>query len=131
MEEKTKDTKNLACEQKFAVILIRGLVNVKTEIRDTLSMLGLYIKNNCVIIPKNPNYEGMLKKAKDYITWGEIDAETENKLKTMKIIKEKTYRLHPPVKGFERKGIKKSFKEGGVLGYRGKEMIKLVEKMSC
>ena len=28
------------------------------------------------------------------------------------------FRLHPPKKGFERKGIKKTFKQGGVLGPR-------------
>ena len=47
----------------------------------------------------------------------------------MKTIKDKTFRLHPPKGGFERRGIKKTFKEGGVLGYRGKEIIKLIEKM--
>ena len=28
------------------------------------------------LVEENPSYEGMLQKAKDYITWGEIDAET-------------------------------------------------------
>ena len=39
------------------------------------------------------------------------------------------FRLSPPRKGFERAGIKKTFKEGGVLGYRGKEINKLILKM--
>jgi len=30
--------------------------------------------NHAVIIPDNPQYRGMLQKAKDYITWGEADA---------------------------------------------------------
>lgn len=41
----------------------------------------------------------------------------------------KVFRLSPPRKGFERKGIKRSFKEGGSLGYRGKEINKIVMKM--
>ncbi|MEK9635121.1 MAG: 50S ribosomal protein L30 [Candidatus Woesearchaeota archaeon] len=41
----------------------------------------------------------------------------------------KYFKLHPPVGGFERMGIKKPFTRGGVLGYRGKEMNKLVLKM--
>ena len=128
--EKT-EKKTIVKEEKVAIILLRGLVNVRTEIKDTLLMLNIYSKNNCVIIKKTPSSMGMLKKIKDYVTWGEIDEEAEKKLKNMKTIKEKTFRLHPPIKGFERKGIKKSFKEGGALGYRGKEMIKLIEKMCC
>ena len=53
------------------------------------------------------------------------------------LIKEKTtleesglkpvFRLHPPRKGYNH--IRKSFKEGGTLGYRGEEIISLVKKM--
>lgn len=39
------------------------------------------------------------------------------------------FKLSPPVKGFERKGIKKPFSQGGVVGYR-KDMINaLLERM--
>ena len=37
------------------------------------------------------------------------------------------FRLHPPKKGYE--GIKRSFKNKGALGYRGKEINKLIERM--
>ena len=131
MNKENKDTKKDFKEQKVAIILIRSLVNVNSEIRDTLTMLGLYAKHNCVVLTTNPSYQGMLIKVKDYVTWGEIDDQTESKIKTMRIMKGKTVRLHPPIKGFEKKGIKKTFKEGGVLGYRGQEMIKLIEKMCC
>ena len=33
------------------------------------------------------------------------------------------FRLHPPRKGYE--GIKRSFKEGGALGYRGEKINEL------
>ncbi|ACV24494.1 50S ribosomal protein L30 [Methanocaldococcus fervens] len=39
------------------------------------------------------------------------------------------FRLHPPRKGFERKGIKKPFSVGGALGYRGEKINELLEKM--
>jgi len=39
------------------------------------------------------------------------------------------FRLTPPSKGFEKKGIKKSFKEGGALGYRGGKINSLIERM--
>jgi large subunit ribosomal protein L30 len=37
------------------------------------------------------------------------------------------FRLNPPKKGYE--GIKRSFSNKGALGYRGKEINKLLEKM--
>jgi large subunit ribosomal protein L30 len=37
------------------------------------------------------------------------------------------FRLHPPRKGYE--DIKKSFHEGGTLGYRGEEIKALIKKM--
>ncbi|MEM4248194.1 MAG: 50S ribosomal protein L30 [Candidatus Nanoarchaeia archaeon] len=39
------------------------------------------------------------------------------------------FRLHPPIGGFERAGIKSSYAEGGALGYRGKDINKLIERM--
>ncbi|MBI4210144.1 MAG: 50S ribosomal protein L30 [Candidatus Diapherotrites archaeon] len=40
------------------------------------------------------------------------------------------FRLHPPRKGHERAGIKKSYKEGGALGNRGPEINELIIRMS-
>jgi large subunit ribosomal protein L30 len=37
------------------------------------------------------------------------------------------FRLHPPRKGYE--GVKRSFKEGGALGYRGEKINKLIRRM--
>ncbi len=39
------------------------------------------------------------------------------------------FRLHPPSGGFERAGIKKSYAEGGALGYRSKDINKLIKRM--
>jgi len=39
------------------------------------------------------------------------------------------FRLTPPKGGFERAGIKKSYAVGGALGYRGKDINKLVARM--
>lgn len=38
------------------------------------------------------------------------------------------FRLHPPVKGFEREG-RKTFKEAGKLGYRGEKINELIRRM--
>ncbi len=61
---------------KIAIIRIRGEINVRKDNLNTLKLLRLFNKNYCVVIDNTPNYIGMIKKIKDYITWGEIDKET-------------------------------------------------------
>ena len=39
------------------------------------------------------------------------------------------FRLTPPVKGFERKGIKIPFSQGGALGYRKEKINELIKRM--
>ncbi|RLF76915.1 50S ribosomal protein L30, partial [Thermococci archaeon] len=65
---------------KFALIRVRGRVNVKRPVKDTLAMLRLHKVNHLVIIDESPSYNGMIQRVKDYITWGEINAETLAKL---------------------------------------------------
>ena len=60
----------------FAVVRVRGTVNVRGSISDTLKMLRLNKANHCVLIPESEAYKGMLQKVKDYVTWGEIDDKT-------------------------------------------------------
>jgi len=109
----------------------------------------------------------MLRKAKDYITWGELKPEILAKLIlkrarlesgsgiTDSYVKKNTefksliafskaicegkekftglrgvrpvIRLHPPIKGYE--GLKRSYVEGGALGYRGDRINDLVDRM--
>ena len=59
----------------YLVIRVRGTTGVIQGIADTLDMLRLNRISHAVLVEENPSYEGMLQKAKDYITWGEIDAE--------------------------------------------------------
>ncbi|MEE9540272.1 MAG: 50S ribosomal protein L30 [Candidatus Thorarchaeota archaeon] len=62
-----------------AVILairLRGQVSVRPQIEDTLKKLRLGRLHQARIIKLTPSFQGMITKAKDYITWGEIDADT-------------------------------------------------------
>lgn len=139
--------------QKIAVILVRGLVKVPQPVKDTLQLLRLKRKNCCVVVDNNPVNKGMLKKVKDYATWGEIDESTfkelvakrgkeykgrltDNKKKYNYKVLEfdgKGYKpyfcLNPPRKGFGRKGIKMAFKVGGALAYRGDKINDLLKRM--
>ena len=140
--------------KRLAAIRVRGLTGIRNKVEDTLKMLRLYKKNYCCVLSNNPVYVGMLKKAKDYITWGELNEEnfkmliekrgeefkgreTDSKGKIKyndfvvvngKKIK-KYFRLSPPRKGFGRKGIKHSFRQGGALGYRGEAINELIKRM--
>jgi len=61
----------------YAIIRIRGRVDVPPEVDYTLKLLRLHKKFNMVIYPKNlPGLDGMLRKVKDWVTWGEIDYDT-------------------------------------------------------
>lgn len=127
-ENKTKE------KEKIAVIRIRGVNKKGKEKNDTLDMLKLYRKNFCVILEKTPSMMGMVKKVSDCVTWGEVDNSVVKELeekrgeKTEKGIK-RFFRLNNPKGGFERKGIKMPFSEGGVLGYRGKKINDLIKRM--
>ena len=139
---------------QLAAVRVRGITGVESSISDTLKMLKLYKNNFCIVLPNNPIYAGMLRKAKDYITWGEIDNDTfrllvdkrgeefkqrtsdsKNKTEYTDFITinnkkmKKYFRLNSPKKGFERKGIKHTYKNGGALGYRGAAINKLIKRM--
>lgn len=60
----------------YAAVRLRGGVKTRRDIKDTLSMLHLDRINHCVILPDTPNYNGMIRKTKDFIAWGPIDPET-------------------------------------------------------
>jgi len=151
----------------YAVIRVRGHAGVKKEIEDTMRMLNLTRPNHCVVVPETDSINGMLQKAKDYITWGEVNSETlarmikfrgrlkgdkpiddlyiQNHSKFTSIISfaksvakdevkysdlvdvKPVFRLNPPRKGYG--GNKRSFTNGGALGYRGEKINELIERM--
>ena len=58
----------------YAVIRVRGSVNVSPGIKETLKLLRLDRVNHLVLV--KPEQKGMLKKVQSYVTFGEIDEET-------------------------------------------------------
>lgn len=136
----------------LAVIRIKGSVGVPANVNDTLKMLRLNRVNHCVIVPKTPDFEGMLRKAVNYITWGEIEPKLLEALilkrgrgpgnrriekKDVKALARKieekqelkmkpVFRLSPPSRGF--KSIRRTFPKGD-LGCRGEKINELLERM--
>jgi len=73
--------------KRVAIIRIAGQTKLNKQVKYTFSILRLYKKNTCVIIKNTPSKLGMIKKLKDFITWGELDE------KTFKILLEKRGRI--------------------------------------
>jgi len=59
----------------LVVVRLRGSVNLRGEVKDTLRMLHLNRPNHATVIPATPEYLGMLKKVKEHATWGEVSKE--------------------------------------------------------
>jgi len=110
----TQESKQIKDAPKMAIVRIRGKIHLKKPIVDTFTMLRLPSKNSCVVLVATPTNLGMIKKVKDFITWGEISAEVQALLEK----RGAPYRLHPPRGGYAKKGTKVAFNVGGSLGYR-------------
>ncbi|MDP3742676.1 MAG: hypothetical protein Q8R15_05155 [Candidatus Micrarchaeota archaeon] len=109
--------------EMIVVIRIRGSMETRQEIEDTLSQ-HLHVTRRMHAAVFTTNIAGWLQKAKDYITWGFIDADTYKQLiaKRGDGKEQKLYRLHPPKGGFK-KSTKIAFPKGE-LGKRDAESMK-------
>lgn len=148
----------------YAVIKVRGSNHTEIGIKKALEELRLNRVNHLVVVPETQI--GQIKKAKDYITWGEIDKEhlvlllkekgrfmgdkkiDEDSLKELgfssveemaeKILNgeikikdipslKPIFRMNPPKKGY--KSTKRTYQFKGSIGYRGKDINGLIERM--
>ena len=57
-------------------VRIRGTRGDNPSTQLTLKSLGLEAKFNARLVPSNPDMLGMLRRAKDIVTWGELDQDT-------------------------------------------------------
>ncbi|MGM5480941.1 MAG: uL30 family ribosomal protein [Nanobdellota archaeon] len=117
---------------KLAVVLIRGRTGMRQDIKTTLDTLNLGRKYVCAIVDESPSLRGRLRKVQNVVTYGPVSDETLKQLKEKRNAhskKDSIYFLAPPKGGFERKGIKVSYKVGGALGDRGEAMNDLILKM--
>ena len=110
----------------IAAVRIRGQVDVPDKINATLETLGLTKKNQVVLVEDdNDAHKGMLNKAKDYLTYGQVEDETAEKIRE-KAGEGNVAPLAPPSGGF--KDTRKNVNEGGALGKRS-DMDELLQKM--
>ena len=149
------DTEEKGKSKKLAVVLVRGMCKVNHKIKDTMKLLGLNRVNQCVVLESSLINIGMLKKIKDYVTWGDINNDIlrlllqkrARKKGNKRITKEEVevlvdriladkkmildikpvFRLTPPSKGFKH-SIKQHYPKGE-LGYRGEKINDLLKRM--
>lgn len=115
----------------IAIIRIRGQINLEEKQKETLSRLRLRKKYSCVVL-ENPNEAqmGMIKKSRNFISYGEISEETHKKLLSARGEKDKEgnlkpfFRLHPPRGGANTK----LHYPKGILG-ENKKMDELILRM--
>jgi len=126
-------------KKRMAIVRVSGEIRIKKEFEDTLRMLNLSKKHMCVVVDGTPSMIGMIKKIKDFVTWGEASDEIVTLLKEKrqemtknkegKQIPKPFYRLHPPRGGYERKGTKVAYVKGGALGYRAEKINDFIKRM--
>jgi large subunit ribosomal protein L30 len=59
----------------LVAVRIRGMSDISQEIKDTMTMLRLTRNCHATLLDNRPAYNGMLRKSKDYLTWGEVSQE--------------------------------------------------------
>jgi len=64
----------------LAVVRIRGTMNTRDTIDETLDLLRMDRTNKCVVLPDTPSYRGMLAKIRDRTAYGTISFEVFRKL---------------------------------------------------
>ncbi|MFH1106725.1 MAG: 50S ribosomal protein L30 [Candidatus Micrarchaeota archaeon] len=64
----------------IAAVRVRGSMETRTTVERTLYDLKLTRKNHCIFLKESPSAKGMLLHAKDFITWGVVDAKTVEEL---------------------------------------------------
>jgi large subunit ribosomal protein L30 len=57
-------------------VRVRGSISAQREARETLDMLRLARTNHAVLVDNRPAFVGMLKRVRNYVTWGEVSPET-------------------------------------------------------
>jgi len=60
----------------LAVVRVRGVSDIYREIKETMNMLRLQRNCHATLVDDRPAYLGMLRKAQNYLAWGEISKET-------------------------------------------------------
>ncbi len=115
---------------KLAVVRVRGQVRIRHDIMRAMDQLNLRKRHRAAVVEDTPAVRGQLRKVQSFVTWGPVSDDTVKKLAPRAAGEGRWYALHPPRKGYGRKGIKLPFKKGGALGDRGEKINDLLLRMA-
>ncbi|MCL5009384.1 MAG: 50S ribosomal protein L30 [Candidatus Parvarchaeota archaeon] len=110
-----KNESNLKMLERIDNIVTYGEID-----KDTLKAL---LKKRGMVSAKN-KYEWDDNSLEEF-----CDSFLEGKRSLSDLKINNTFKLHPPIKGFERKGKKTPFSLGGAFGYRGNNINQLLKRM--
>lgn len=113
----------------IAAVKVRGSIDANDKARQTMDNLQLEKRNQLVVYEDEDSIRGMFSRAKDYITYGELEEETIEALEEKKgdeVESGDSFSMTPPSGGF--KDTKKQVGQGGSLGKR-ENMDELVQNM--
>ncbi|MBN2014094.1 MAG: 50S ribosomal protein L30 [Candidatus Altiarchaeota archaeon] len=99
---------------EIAPELIEKILETRGQVTGGEGLTDAYMK-------KNSKYKSVKKFSDDYMKF-------KTEIKEITGLKP-VFRLNPPKKGYERKGIKHPYSIGGALGYRGGKINELLDSM--
>ena len=136
-----KDTlKYLKLQRKNSCVIVEPTESTKgmiLKIKDYVTWGEIDKETLKLLLQKRGRVAGGKPLTEEYLkdkTKGSFDdfvnKISENKIKFKDVPGLKTYfRLHPPIRGFEKEGIKKPYSMGGTLGYRKDHINDLIKRM--
>ncbi len=141
MNRKFKDTlKYLGLTRKNSCIVVDNNPNylgMFIKLRDFITWGEVDVDTFKVMLEKRGRLPGnkqltenyLEDKIKmDFVSFSKAFMDRKIKLKEVPGLRV-SFRLKPPVHGFEKKGIKKQYSLGGALGYRGSNINDLLRRM--
>lgn len=141
IKKSIKDTLNmLRLYNKHHCIVIEGkpsYVGMLKQVKDYVTWGEIDEKTFHMLLKERGRIVGNKKLTEAYfkekvnLTFNEFTKEFFSSKKTLKDVPglKPFFKLKPPLRGFERGGIKKPFSLGGVLGYRKEKINDLVQRM--
>jgi large subunit ribosomal protein L30 len=99
----------------WMVIRVRGGIHARHDILLTLESLHLTRPNHATLLPEAASMRGMLTKVQGYVTWGEAEPETVERLLTERGVSEAGGRLAAGKDGVDVSAVARSVLAQGML----------------
>lgn len=103
----------------WMVIRVRGGIHARHDILQTLDSLHLTRPNHATLLPEAAAMRGMLIKVQGYVTWGEAESDTVERLLAERGVSDSGARLGVGKDGVDVSAVAKSVVAQGLLTVPG------------